>query len=70
MSEPNREAAITNAHIQGLYDHVYQLREAVKTLSWWLVQAQTGFGEHDARGIEHILNRKPGVAAAGVEETE
>ena len=28
---------------------------AVGTMAQWLVQAQTGFGAHDAAGIEKIL---------------
>jgi hypothetical protein len=28
---------------------------AVGTMAQWLVQAQTGFGAHDAEGIEKIL---------------
>jgi hypothetical protein len=55
MSEPSRED-ITNAHIQGLYDRVERQEKALRTLVWWLVQAQTGFGQHDARGIEDILD--------------
>jgi hypothetical protein len=31
-------------------------REAISTMAWWLVQAQTGFGMQDARGIEDILS--------------
>jgi hypothetical protein len=52
--EPTREE-ITNTHIQGLYDDVARLKKAVETMAWWLVQAQTGFGVQDARGIEDIL---------------
>jgi hypothetical protein len=29
---------------------------AIRTLAWWLVQAQSGLGQQDARGIEDILN--------------
>lgn len=32
--------------------------EAIRTLATWLVQAQTGFGARDARGIEEILDGK------------
>lgn len=28
----------------------------MRTLIWWLVSAQTGFGQHDAQGIEKILD--------------
>lgn len=31
------------------------LELAVGTMAQWLVQAQTGFGAHDAEGIEKIL---------------
>ena len=55
MSEQPDRQQITDAHLQGLYDHVARLEKAVGTMAWWLVQAQTGFGEHDARGIEAIL---------------
>ena len=32
-----------------------RLELAVGTMAQWLVQAQTGFGAHDAAGIEKIL---------------
>ena len=32
-----------------------RLELAVGTMAQWLVQAQTGFGAHDAEGIERIL---------------
>ena len=35
-----------------------RIEYAVRTMAWWLVQAQTGFGQQDARGIEDILNGK------------
>lgn len=31
---------------------------ALRTMAWWLVQAQTGFGREDARGIDEILDGK------------
>lgn len=34
---------------------VSRLEEAVSTMATWLVQAQTGFGAEDAKGIEKIL---------------
>ena len=34
---------------------VERLELAVGTMAQWLVQAQTGFGAHDAEGIEKIL---------------
>ena len=36
-------------------EKVDRLRDVIVILSGWLVQAQTGFGEHDARGIENLL---------------
>lgn len=34
---------------------VARIEQAVRAMAWWLVQAQTGFGEQDARGIDCIL---------------
>lgn len=34
---------------------VGRLEDAVSTMAQWLVSAQTGFGVHDAEGIEKIL---------------
>lgn len=34
---------------------VERLEKAVGTMAHWLVQAQTGFGQKDAEGIEKIL---------------
>jgi len=43
------------------YDELFEIKQrldrlekAVVTMAWWLVQAQTGFGVQDARGIEKI----------------
>lgn len=33
-----------------------RIERALSTLVWWLVQAQTGFGQQDARGIQDILD--------------
>lgn len=33
-----------------------RIEEAVQTMAWWLVAAQTGFGEKDAQGIRDILS--------------
>lgn len=33
-----------------------RIDQAVRTLSGWLVEAQTGFNEKDAQGIEKILD--------------
>jgi hypothetical protein len=35
-----------------------RLEKTMRTLAWWLVQAQTGFGDRDAQGIEDILDGK------------
>lgn len=43
-----------------------RIEEAVRTMAWWLVQAQTGFGQQDARGIEDILDGKPSEADEAV----
>jgi hypothetical protein len=32
-----------------------RIEMAIGTMAQWLVQAQTGFGAHDAEGIEKIL---------------
>jgi hypothetical protein len=33
-----------------------RIEEAIRTLAYWLVQAQTGFNEQDAKGIIKILD--------------
>lgn len=50
---------------QGAWDAISALQnkldrqdKAMRTLVSWLVQAQTGFGARDARGIEKILDGK------------
>ncbi len=35
---------------------VERIEKAVRTLAYWLVQAQTGFGQQDAEGIDRILS--------------
>lgn len=45
MAEPKLEAK----------ERLDRLELAVGTMAQWLVQAQTGFGAHDAEGIERIL---------------
>lgn len=40
---------------QELNDRLARIENAVTTLAWWLVSAQTGFGTNDARGIEKLL---------------
>ena len=37
---------------------IARLEYAVVTMASWLVQAQTGFGARDARGIDEILDGK------------
>lgn len=32
-----------------------RIEKAIGTMAWWLVAAQTGFGQKDAEGIEEIL---------------
>ena len=43
---------------------IARLEYAVVTMASWLVQAQTGFGARDARGIDEILvaSSRPGEA--------
>jgi hypothetical protein len=36
-------------------ERVGRCEDAISTMAQWLVQAQTGFGAHDAEGIEKIL---------------
>lgn len=38
-------------------DRLNRLEKAVETLAFWLVEAQTGFGERDAQGIVDILHK-------------
>ena len=40
----------------GAQERIARLEKAVRVMSSWLVQAQTGFGVQDARGIEAILD--------------
>ena len=41
---------------------------AIGTMAQWLVQAQTGFGAHDAEGIEKILRGEKTEETAKKEE--
>lgn len=50
MTDQQREIEL------GAQERIARLEKAVRTLVWWLVQAQTGFGTQDARGIEDILS--------------
>ncbi len=36
-------------------ERIARLERAVDAMAWWLVDAQTGFGERDARAIQEIL---------------
>lgn len=38
-----------------LEEKVERLRTALGILTTWLVQAQTGFGERDAQGVENYV---------------
>lgn len=38
-----------------LAERLDRIEKAITTMAWWLVQAQTGFGQKDAEGIERIL---------------
>lgn len=37
-------------------EQIERLRFAVETLCSWLVEAQTGFGKHDAWAIQNYIN--------------
>jgi cell division septum initiation protein DivIVA len=41
--------------VEELEEQVKRHELAIGTMAQWLVQAQTGFGAHDAAGIEKIL---------------
>lgn len=45
----------TTADINAANARLARIEKAITTLAWWLVEAQTGFGEQDARGIDAIL---------------
>lgn len=48
-----------------------RIEKAITTMASWLVQAQTGFGAQDARGIDDILfgfADSPSLAAGSGEE--
>lgn len=49
------EIAEMDEMVARLRQRVERLEKAVGTMASWLVQAQTGFGERDALGIEEIL---------------
>jgi hypothetical protein len=41
--------------IRRIEERLDRIEKAIETMAWWLVAAQTGFGEQDARGIVRIL---------------
>lgn len=50
--QPFGDSAVSAPEVENRLDRI---ERAIRALSWWLVEAQTGFGVHDARGIERIL---------------
>lgn len=59
MAEPKLQ---TDKRIEKLFNdqartdlRLDRIELAIGTMAQWLVQAQTGFGAHDAAGIEKIL---------------
>ena len=47
-------------------ERIDRLDQAINTLVWFLVAAQTGFGETDAHAIEKILNGGSGTEESSV----
>lgn len=52
MAEPKLQL---ERKVEQLQEQLDRVERAVGTMAQWLVQAQTGFGAHDAEGIEKIL---------------
>jgi hypothetical protein len=52
MAEPKLQI---DKRVEELEEQVKRHELAIGTMAQWLVQAQTGFGAHDAAGIEKIL---------------
>lgn len=52
MAEPKLQIERRMDQVEERLDRI---ELAVGTMAQWLVQAQTGFGAHDAEGIEKIL---------------
>jgi hypothetical protein len=52
MAEPKLQI---DKRVEELEELVKRHELAIGTMAQWLVQAQTGFGAHDAAGIEKIL---------------
>jgi hypothetical protein len=44
--------------------------KAISTMAWWLVAAQTGFGQKDAEGIDTILRGEESGEEEDVAEKE
>jgi hypothetical protein len=55
--------------LRELQERIERVEKAVWTMTWCLVQAQTGFGTQDARGIEDILKRKVLAEPRGIART-
>lgn len=52
MAEPKLQI---ERRMDQVEERLERIELAVGTMAQWLVQAQTGFGAHDAEGIERIL---------------
>jgi len=62
MAEPKLQIERRMDEVEEKLDRVDR---ALGTMAQWLVQAQTGFGAHDAEGIEKILR---GETPSGTEK--
>lgn len=54
--------------IDTVEERLDRIELAIGTMAQWLVQAQTGFGAHDAEGIEKILRGETPVNKESKEE--
>ena len=52
MAEPKLQI---EKRVDDAEERLERCERAIGTMAQWLVQAQTGFGAHDAEGIEKIL---------------
>lgn len=52
MAEPKLQI---DQRMDSLEEKLERVDRAIGTMAQWLVQAQSGFGAHDAEGIEKIL---------------
>jgi hypothetical protein len=52
MAEPKLQI---ERRMDQVEERLERIETAIGTMAQWLVQAQTGFGAHDAEGIEKIL---------------